>query len=141
MIYFCFVIPDPLKWNFFIMVEEITKIKMKRSVIRPSITKYCKKIENFLKESDVDIDNFEENLEQLIKKAEDLKLINKECKLYLTGQECVKAFETMEEYSEMIMKWSHRASKKITKLKSLSNLLMSASVLSTRSVQNIQEKN
>ena len=122
------------------MTEEITKIKAKRSVIRSSITKYCKKIENSLKESDVDTDDLEENLEQLIKKADELKLVDKEFEQYLTGEECVKEFEAMEEYSEKITKWSHKANKKINELKSISNLPMSAPVLSTQSVQSIQEK-
>ena len=43
------------------MVEEITKLKAKRLVFRSSIKKYCKKIENSLKESNVDTDDLEEN--------------------------------------------------------------------------------
>ena len=43
-------------------MKENTKIKAKRSVIRSSITIWCKKIEIFLKESDVDTDHLEENL-------------------------------------------------------------------------------
>ena len=39
------------------MAEEITKIKAKRSVIRSSVTKYCKKIANSLKGSDVDTED------------------------------------------------------------------------------------
>lgn len=98
--------------------ESSAKLKSKRTILRSTVTKYCNKIETSLKESNenLDLNELEECLEQLIKKADELKIADSEIEQYLKPEDYDREFQSIEDYNEKITKWEFRAKKRINEI-------------------------
>ncbi|GBO44059.1 hypothetical protein AVEN_257492-1 [Araneus ventricosus] len=92
------------------MDDKSGRLKKKRGVTRTSVTKICKAIETELTKTDVNVDALEEMLEQLAVESNELKNLDSQIEEFVSDDKLEKE---VAEYTQKIITWKFRATKKI----------------------------
>ncbi|GBM72972.1 hypothetical protein AVEN_35090-1 [Araneus ventricosus] len=92
------------------MDDKSGRLKKKRGVTRTSVTKICKAIETELTKTDVNVDALEEMLEQLAVESNELKNLDSQIEEFVSYDKLEKE---VAEYTQKIITWKFRATKKI----------------------------
>ncbi|GBN38120.1 hypothetical protein AVEN_60429-1, partial [Araneus ventricosus] len=95
------------------MDDKSGRLKKKRGVTRTSVTKICKAIETELTKTDVNVDALEEMLEQLAVESNELKNLDSQIEEFVSDDKLEKEVKEVAEYTQKIITWKFRATKKI----------------------------
>ncbi|GBM12404.1 hypothetical protein AVEN_211582-1 [Araneus ventricosus] len=95
------------------MDDKSGRLKKKRGVTRTSVTKICKAIETELTKTDVNVDALEEMLEQLAVESNELKNLDSQIEEFVSDDKLEKKVKEVAEYTQKIIIWKFRATKKI----------------------------
>ncbi|GBM04185.1 hypothetical protein AVEN_242418-1, partial [Araneus ventricosus] len=95
------------------MDDKSGRLKKKRGVTRTSVTKICKAIETELTKTDVNVDALEEMLEQLAVESNELKKLDSQIEEFVSDDKLEKEVKEVAEYTQKIITWKFRATKKI----------------------------
>ncbi|GBM38309.1 hypothetical protein AVEN_140348-1 [Araneus ventricosus] len=95
------------------MDDKSGRLKKKRGVTRTSVSKICKAIETELTKTDVNVDALEEMLEQLAVESNELKNLDSQIEEFVSDDKLEKEVKEVAEYTQKIITWKFRATKKI----------------------------